>query len=79
LGQSELPVVFAQIGANTRPNRYPNWKIVQEQQSSVRLPFCKMIKTDDLALGDTVHFTTESYRIIGKRFAEAYLEFPQGQ
>lgn len=79
LGLPELPVVFAQIGTNTRPNRYPNWKLVQEQQSSVRLPFCKMITTDDLALKDTVHFTTESYHIIGKRFAEAYLEFPQGQ
>jgi hypothetical protein len=79
LGLPELPVVFAQIGTNTRPNRYPNWKIVQEQQSSVRLPFCKMITTNDLTLGDTVHFTTESYEIIGERFAEAYLEFPQRQ
>ena len=79
LGLPELPVVFAQIGTNTRPNRYPNWEIVQEQQSSVRLSFCKMITTKDLPLGDTVHFTTESYRIIGERFAEAYLEFPQGK
>jgi hypothetical protein len=79
LGLTELPVVFAQIGTNTRPNRYPNWRIVQEQQSSVRLPFCKMITTDDLALGDTVHFTTESYQIIGKRFAKAYLEILQGK
>jgi hypothetical protein len=79
LGQPDLPVVFAQIGTNTRPNRYPNWRVVQEQQDSVKLPFCKMIKTDDLALGDTVHFTTESYRVIGKRFAEAYLEISAGK
>jgi len=78
LGLPELPVVFAQIGTNTRPQRYPNWEVVQEQQRSVRLPFCKMITTDDLALKDTVHFTTESYQVIGERFAEAYLEFPQG-
>jgi len=75
----ELPVVFAQIGTNTRPNRYPNWKIVQEQQSSVQLLYCKMITTDDLALKDTVHFTTESYQLVGKRFAKAYLEILQGQ
>jgi hypothetical protein len=74
LNQPDLPVVFAQIGSNTRPNRYPNWKVVQEQQSSVSLPYCKMITTDDLALADTVHFTTESYQVIGRRFAEAYLE-----
>jgi hypothetical protein len=78
LGLPELPVVFAQIGTNTRPNRYSNWKVVQEQQSSVRLPFCKMITTDDLTLKDTVHFTTESYQIIGERFAEAYLEILHG-
>jgi hypothetical protein len=77
LGQPELPVVFAQIGNNTRPNRYPKWEVVQEQQSSVRMTFCKMITTNDLALKDTVHFTTESYQVIGKRFAEAYLEITQ--
>ena len=32
-----------------------------------------MIVTDDLALKDYVHFTTESYQIIGQRFAKAYL------
>jgi hypothetical protein len=74
LNQPDLPVVFAQIGSNTRPNRYPNWKVVQEQQSSVSLPYCKMITTGDLALADTVHFTTGSYQVIGRRFAEAYLE-----
>lgn len=79
LGSPDLPVVFAQIGTNTRPQRYPNWEIVQEQQSSVRLPFCKMITTNDLSLKDTVHFTNESYQIIGERFAETYLEFPQGK
>jgi hypothetical protein len=79
LGLTDMPVVFAQIGTNTRPNRYPNWEVVQEQQSSVRLPFCKMITTNDLTLKDTVHFTTESYQIIGRRFAEAYLEILQGQ
>jgi hypothetical protein len=79
LGLTNLPAVFAQIGTNTRPNRYPKWGVIQEQQSSVRLPFCKMIITNDLALTDTVHFTTESYQIIGERFAEAYLEILQGQ
>jgi hypothetical protein len=31
-----------------------------------------MIATDDLPLKDEVHFTTDSYREIGRRFAEAY-------
>jgi len=69
----ELPVVFAQIGTNTKPDQFKNWAIVQEQQSSVQLLFCEMVTTKDLSLKDEVHFTTESYRIIGQRFAEAYL------
>lgn len=70
----ELPVVFAQIGANINPDLYPNWAIIQEQQRSVQLPFCEMIITDDLKINNDRHFSTEGYQIIGKRFAEAYLK-----
>lgn len=77
LGLPELPVVFAQIGTNTAPDIFINWAIVKEQQRSVEMPFCVMITTDDLALGDAVHFTSESYQIIGGRFAEAYLSLTQ--
>ena len=77
LGLPELPVVFAQIGSNTAPDIFVNWAIVQEQQRSVEMPFCAMITTDDLALKDAVHFTSESYQIIGQRFAEAYLNLIQ--
>jgi hypothetical protein len=73
LNLPELPVVYAEIGTNTTPEEFKNWKIVQEQQRSIRLPFCSMITTDDLPLKNDIHFTTDSYRVIGKRFAEAYL------
>ncbi|MFB2878829.1 sialate O-acetylesterase [Floridanema aerugineum] len=73
LKSPNLPVVFAQIGSNTEPERFVNWKVVQEQQRQVNLPFSAMITTDDLALKDYVHFTTESYQTIGQRFAKAYL------
>ncbi len=72
LGTPELPVVFAQIGSHTMPEEFPNWETVQTQQAQVQLPFTTMIKTDDLALMDYVHFTAESYTIIGQRFAKAY-------
>jgi hypothetical protein len=52
----------------------PNWHLIQEQQALVTLPMTTMIITDDLPLMDGVHFTADSYRIIGKRFAEAYWE-----
>jgi len=77
LNVAELPVVFAEIGTTTAPDNFPNWEIVQEQQRKVQLPFVAMITTDDLMLKDEVHFTTESYKIIGKRFAEAYLDLLQ--
>jgi len=66
----ELPVVFAQIGTNTAPRLFLNWEAVKRQQETVKLPCAAMITTDDLPLRDVVHFTTESYRIIGERYAE---------
>ena len=72
LREPDLPVVFAQIGTNWSPEAFPNWDIVREQQASIQLPMTTMITTDDLPLLDGLHFTSESYRIIGNRFAEAY-------
>ena len=68
----DLPVIFAQIGSNTAPEAFINWNVIKEQQQSIQLPMTKMITTDDLALLDGLHFTAESYQIIGRRFAEAY-------
>ena len=72
LNQPDLPVVFAQIGTTWSPEAFPNWEIVREQQASIQLPMTTMITTDDLPLLDGLHFTSDSYRIIGRRFAEAY-------
>jgi hypothetical protein len=72
LERPNLPVVYAQIGSNMAPEAFINWEIVQEQQASVSLPMTAMIITDDLPLMDGLHFTADSYRIIGKRFAEAF-------
>lgn len=74
LNQPDLPVVFAQIGTNWAPEAYPNWDFLMEQQASLQLPVSAMITTADLPLLDGIHFTTDSYRIIGRRFADAYWE-----
>jgi hypothetical protein len=73
LGMPDLPVVYAQIGTHAAPEVFVHWAAVKEQQSLVQLPHSAMITTDDLALKDGVHFTSESYKTIGERFAEAYL------
>ena len=72
LNQPNLPIIFAQIGSNTSPEVFLNWEIIKEQQASVTLPMTAMITTEDLPLLDGLHFTLDSYRIIGKRFAEAF-------
>jgi hypothetical protein len=72
LGQPDLPVVFAQLGPKIVPEAVPNWDVVKAEQVSVQLPISTMITTDDLPLKDELHFTTDSYRMIGRRFAVAY-------
>jgi hypothetical protein len=72
LHEPELPVVFAQLGPDPLSPDFPNWKIVQKQQSSIDLPMTAIITTDDLPVLDGVHFTADSYRTIGRRFADAY-------
>jgi len=71
IARPKLPVVFAQIGTHKAPNAFINWEMIQKQQTMVDLSCAAMITTDDLALQDGVHFNTESYRIIGERYAEA--------
>jgi hypothetical protein len=39
---------------------------------AVNLPGTAMIVTDDLDYFDGLHFTVESYKVIGRRFADAY-------
>lgn len=74
LDAPDLPVVFAQLGADPISVDLPNWVLVKEQQSSIQLPMTAMIITEDLPSMDGLHFTTDSYRTIGKRFADAYWE-----
>ena len=74
LASPQLPVVFAQLATNGAPEYYINWEAIKQQQASVNLPFCRMIKTEDSTVVDGVHLSIESYQEVGKRFAEAYLE-----
>ncbi|MEO0542055.1 MAG: sialate O-acetylesterase [Cyanobacteria bacterium P01_A01_bin.105] len=73
LGSPHLPLVYAQIGSHQNPEKFPQWATIQQQQARLTLPHSAMIRTDDLPLADEVHFTASSYRIIGQRFAEAFL------
>jgi len=72
IGSPNLPIVFAQIGSNKNDQKYINWVIIQQQQADVQLSCAAMIQTSDLALRDEVHYTTDNYRVIGERFADAF-------
>ncbi|MEM6349392.1 MAG: sialate O-acetylesterase [Cyanobacteria bacterium P01_D01_bin.14] len=74
LNQPDLPVVYAQIGADPQDQTLPNWERVRQQQQQIDVPDSARIQTDDLETWDGVHFTADSYRIIGQRFATAWGE-----
>jgi len=72
VGRPELAVVFAQLGSHTALERFVYWEEVQAQQQSVQIPNSAMIATHDVPLQDYVHFTSDGYRDIGVRFADAF-------
>lgn len=67
-----LPIIFAQIGKGNSVN----WNKVKSSQEKVNLPLVSMIKTDDIDYqeGGGIHFSTDGYIEIGKRFAHNYIE-----
>jgi len=71
-----LPVIYAQIGKGDRDL----WNEVKRSQEKVEAPFTMMIRTDDLDYKEgSVHFNTESYIEIGKRFGHTYKNLVESQ
>lgn len=58
------PVTFAQVGATTRPEYFPNWETIRAQQIGG-------IYAADMPLGDFVHLTAAGYDALGVRFYQA--------
>lgn len=79
LNNPHLPVVFSQIDKwDAQISGHPgyNWQYIKDQQSSVNLPNCLMIKSDDLPLrtNDAVHITGFGMDILGERFYNTMLQ-----
>ncbi|MEM6449261.1 MAG: sialate O-acetylesterase [Cyanobacteria bacterium P01_D01_bin.105] len=70
IGSPNTPFIYAQLGQPEDLEGLPNWAQVQQQQASIQIPNGVMIETRDLPM-DGIHFTPDSYQIIGQRFAEA--------
>jgi Carbohydrate esterase, sialic acid-specific acetylesterase len=76
LKDSDLPVVFCQLGAlgdNLRSDpRFRYWDLLKKEQAAIRIPYVVMVRTDDLALKpDGLHLSTASQIFLGRRLAEA--------
>ncbi|MEL7355732.1 MAG: sialate O-acetylesterase [Cyanobacteria bacterium J06560_6] len=70
IGRADLPFVYAQLGQPSDLEGLPNWGDIQQQQENLQIPNGMMITTRDLPM-DGIHFTADSYRVIGQRFADA--------
>ena len=79
LNRPRLSIVYAQIGTDPQDETLPHWATVQRQQAQINLPHSTSIQTADLATIDGVHFTAESYRVIGQRFADALQDVVIGE
>ncbi len=74
-GDEQLPVLIGELGAYS--NDPESWqainRVIQGYPSTDKRT--TVTSTSDLAhKGDTVHFNTEGQRLMGERFAEAYLK-----
>ncbi|MEP7377431.1 MAG: sialate O-acetylesterase [Chitinophagaceae bacterium] len=75
VGNSNLPVLFGELGSFS--NDKENWKLINKEihgYSSTGKNNA-VISTADLEhKGDSIHFDSKGQRLMGKRFAEAWLE-----
>lgn len=78
LDAPEVPFIIGQIGDFTAEGRA--WNEYQRQIDCIhravaaRLPHVWYVSSEGLvSRGDRLHFSTDSQRILGKRYAEAYL------
>ncbi len=73
LSQPDLPFLMAQIGRCFERGLDPWWNGVQEQQRTLAglLPKLAVVPTLDLPLDDLIHVSTEGFRVLARRFADA--------
>ena len=69
----EVPIILAEIG-NLNPDDFPFQKIVRDAQVAAANEDYKvvLVHTDDLPTDDGLHFTVDSYKTLGHRFAAAW-------
>ncbi len=74
-GNNELPIIIGELGSFSDNNE--QWKEINEQIRAYATTdsLTIVVQTSDLKhKGDKVHFSSESIRILGKRYAKKYLD-----
>jgi Carbohydrate esterase, sialic acid-specific acetylesterase len=74
-GSSSLPVLLGELGSYS--NDKEHWKLINNAINEYSLgdKYTSVISTADLEhKGDNIHFDSNGQRLMGKRFAEAYLK-----
>ena len=75
----EIPVILAEIG-HLNPSEFPYQNIVRGAQDAAAAEDHKvaLVHTDDLPTKDGLHFTVDSYKTLGHRFADAWWALTNG-
>lgn len=74
-GNEKLPVLIGELGAYSKDKE--NWQSINREIHAYASAqtWSAVIPTGDLLhKGDTVHFNTEGQRLMGQRFADAYIK-----
>ncbi len=78
LGRENLNVVIGRLSDFDMDNsNYPHWTMVRRAQMKVaeNTPNCAWVNTDDLnGRKDKLHYITEGYKKLGKRFADTAIQ-----
>ncbi len=74
IGNDSLPVLMGELGSYSANKK--NWALINEiiHNYSIKDKSNAVVSTSDLKhKGDSVHFNSKGQRLMGKRFAETYL------
>lgn len=74
-GDEKLPVILGELGAYSKTP--DNWNAINNSIKAYVAsdPYTELISTNDLKhKGDYIHFDSEGQRLMGQRYAEAYLK-----
>lgn len=82
-GNDSLPIIMGELGSYPVSEKMKtNWSSINEiiHQAANTDKHCSLVSTGDLKpKEDNIHFDSPSQRILGQRYADAYLKLPKNK